>query len=173
MNILITGTKGLAEALGQLLSQDNHVTCVSKSNGYNIADVMTWGPKFYHYDVCINCCYDTWHQVGVLEQFYYAWQNDSSKQIINIGSIISDYTRTNVTTEHEYLAYRVHKQALQTAFNKLSRSAKCDVKLINPGAIDTDMIKHMDCVKMSPEWLAVQIKNIMSQSWLKRVDLWQ
>ena len=174
MNILITGTTGLAQALKQELAKDNTVTCVSRSTGHDIKDVLTWAPNFYHYDVCINSAYDQWAQVGVLEQFYYAWQTDASKQIVNIGSSIVDYTRIEREKEYEYMAYKIHKQALQAAFYKLVKLAQCDIKLINPGAIDTAMIQHLDFAdKMTPTFAAEKIVAVMKEPSFKKVDLWQ
>lgn len=174
MNILITGSRGLAKSLGNILEKDHSVTYVSKSTGYNIADVKNWGNQFYHYDVCINSAYDRWHQVTVLEQFFWAWHNDSSKCIVNIGSTISDYARTEFDKEHEYMDYRVHKQALQLAFSKLTKQAKCDIKLINPGAMNTDMIKHLDFKnKMPADFVAEKIAFILFDPSIKRLDLWQ
>jgi hypothetical protein len=173
MNILITGTKGLATALRNELEKSHQVTCVSKTTGYDIKNVATWGDHFYHYDVCINCAYDRWYQTDVLEQFYYAWKDDSSKQIVNIGSSIVDYTRFDREKEYEYIDYKVHKQALQSVFYKLVKLSKCDIKLINPGPIDTDMIRqyHYDN-KMSPDQVAEKIISIMKDPMIRKVDLW-
>lgn len=173
MNILITGNLGLAKALQQELVADNLVTCVSRSSDHDIKNVLSWGPSFYHYDVCINCAYDQWAQVDVLEQFYYAWKDDPTKQIINIGSTIIDYIRTEREKEYEYMAYKNHKQALQSAFYKLAKLAYCDIKLINPGAIDTAMISHLDFAnKMSTEFIAKKIIAIMKEPTFKKVDIW-
>ena len=173
MNILITGTTGLANALRQELEKDHQVTCVSRSTGHDIKNVLDWAPKFYHYDVCINSAYDQWAQVDVLEQFYYAWKDDDSKQIVNIGSSIVDYTRLERDKEYEYMNYRIHKQALQAAFYKLVKLAVCDLKLVNPGAIDTAMIQHLNFSnKMLPEFAAEKIVAIMKESTFKKVDLW-
>lgn len=174
MNILITGNRGLAKELQIVLLHEGHlVTCVSKSTGHDIANVKGWAPQYYHYDVCINCAYSTWHQIDVLEQFYYAWKDDPEKQIINIGSKIADYARIETEIDYQYMDYRLHKQALQSAYNRLINTAQCDIKLINPGAIDTDMIAHLSCHKMTPQWVAQQIVDIMKQPAIRRVDLWQ
>jgi len=173
MNILITGSSGLASALEQELKRSNLVTCVSRSTGHNIKNVLDWAPNFYHYDVCINCAYDQWAQVDVLEQFFYAWKDDPTKQIINLGSSIVDYTRIEREKDYEYMAYKNHKQALQSAFCKLVKLACCDIKLINPGAIDTNMIQHLNFAnKMSTEFVAKKITAIMKEPTFKKVDLW-
>lgn len=174
MNILITGRTGLSAALETILSKDHTVVCVSKSTGHDIQKLSSWMAEYYHYDVCINCAYDQWAQVAVLEQFYCAWRDDDAKQIINIGSSIVDYARIEPSKEHEYIDYRVHKQALQSVFYKLVKLAKCDIKLINPGAMDTARIKHLEYdQKMSPEFVAEKIVYIMKETSFRKVDLWQ
>jgi len=173
MNILITGTSGLAQALANQLEQAHTVTQISRATGHDIHNVKAWGPNFYHYDVCVNCAYDQWAQVTVLEQFFYAWQDDPKKQIINIGSSIVDYTRIEKEKEYEYMSYRIHKSALQQAFTKFVKLGKCDIKLINPGAIDTQMIAHLDVKKMSAEFVAKEVIQTMTKPHIKRVDLWQ
>jgi NAD(P)-dependent dehydrogenase (short-subunit alcohol dehydrogenase family) len=174
MNILITGTTGLAEALKKQLQTHHLITCVSRRTGHNILNIQHWAPEYFHYDVCINCAYDQWQQIAVLETFYHAWKDNAQKQIINIGSALVDYTRIEVELEHQYMPYRIHKQALQSTFYKLVKQAKCDIKLINPGAIDTPMIQHIDYDnKMSPESAAEKIVDIMSVPCFKKVDLWQ
>jgi hypothetical protein len=173
MNILITGNRGLAKALGELLTVDHSVTYVSRSTGHNIVNIKQWAPDFYHYDMCINSAYHNWDQVEVLEQFFWAWNHDPNKHIVNIGSTISDYARTETNKEHEYMNYRVHKQALQLAFSKLVKQSLCNIKLINPGAMDTDMLKHLDFSnKMQPEFVAQKIVSVLFDPCVKRLDLW-
>jgi hypothetical protein len=173
MKILITGNQGLAKALGELLSSDHFVTHVSRSTGHDIANIQQWASNFYHYDMCINSAYYSWNQVEVLEQFFLAWHQDSNKHIINIGSTISDYVRNETDKEHEYMSYRVHKQALQLAFTKLVKQSACNIKLINPGTMNTDMLKHLDFSnKMQPEFVAQKIISVLFDPCIKRVDLW-
>lgn len=173
MNILITGTQGLALHLAQQLSSQHNTVAVSRSTGYDIAEFTSWGPSFYHYDCVINCAYDLIYQVQVLEQLYWAWKDDTTKKIINIGSTISSYPRSEKELEWEYMDYRVYKQALELAFARLSRSAKCDIKLINPGAIDGSRTANLNCAKMSPESVATRIINVMQDPLIKRIDFWQ
>jgi hypothetical protein len=169
MKILITGTKGLAHALGDAYI-DHEVTLVSRSGGFNIAEIGCWGQEFLEYDCVFNNAYDGFLQVGVLEFFYNHWKNNYRKKIITIGSRAITHKRTEV--ESGYWPYRLHKQALQQAHDAMLLDAKCDMKIINPGPIDTDMIKHLDTVKLNPDDLADKIKNIVSDPTLKQVDLW-
>jgi len=173
MNILITGTQGLSLHLQQQLSQQHQVLAVSRSTGHNIADFEIWAPKFYHYDCVINCAYDSIHQVKVLEQLYWAWKDDATKQIINIGSIISSYPRSSRELEWEYMDYRVYKQALELAFARLSRSAVCDIKLINPGAMTGPRAADVSTAKMDPADVAGRVIKIMQDPVIKRIDFWQ
>ena len=169
MKILITGTKGLAKALGDVY--DNRlVTLVSRSNGTDINNVDQWGPNFLHYDCVFNCAYDGFAQVGVLEFFYQNWKINPDKKIITIGSRAITHKRSD--PESGYWAYRLHKQALQQAHDTMLLDAKCDMKIIHPGPIDTEMLQHINCVKLNPDVLALKIKNIVEDSTIKRVDLW-
>jgi hypothetical protein len=51
-------------------------------------------------------------------------------------------------------------------------SAKCDLKIFNPGPIDTAMIAHHNIPKYSTTELAKTIKEFTSNSAIKRIDLW-
>jgi len=169
MKILITGIQGLAQALGNVYI-DHDVALVSRSSGFDMVDIGYWGQEFLEYDCVFNNAYDGLAQIGVLEFFYNHWKNNSNKKIITIGS--RAITHKRIEAESGYWAYRLHKQALQLAHDAMLLDAKCDMKIINPGPIDTDMLKHIDTVKLSPNDLACKIKNIVSDPSLKRVDLW-
>lgn len=169
MKILITGTKGLAHSLGNAYV-DHNVTLVSRSHGYDINNITQWGTEFLDYDCVFNCAYDGFAQVGVLEYFFDHWREDSSKKIISIGSRVILYRRTG--PEVGYWNYRLHKQALQQAHDAMLLDAKCDMKLINPGPIDTDMLQGIQCSKYNPDALATVIKGIVILPDIKRVDLW-
>ena len=169
MKILITGAQGLAKALKDVYA-DHQVTLVSRSNGFDIKNVNTWGTQFLDYDCVFNSAYDGFSQVELLEFFYDHWKNDASKKIITIGSRVITYKRSE--SELGYWPYRLHKQALQQAHDAMLLTAKCDMKIIHPGPIDTAMIKNVDCVKMSATALAQDIRNIVMSDTIKRVDLW-
>ena len=172
MKILITGTTGLAASLAHELNSHD-VFCAGRSNGYDLNNIHSWGYNFFNYDICINNAWSKFAQVDLLELFYSVWKNDTKKQIINIGSNIVDYGRTEINKAHEYLPYTLHKQALQSAFNKMVKQAVCDIKLINPGPVDTAMIAHLQTEKMPPNELAKKIIKIMQDPWIKRIDIWQ
>lgn len=171
MKILITGTRGLAQGLAETY-QDHEVVCVRRPH-YDIYDLPDWGEQFHEFDMVFNCAYEDFGQYGVLDYFAHVWENDPSKTIVNIGSMVTDYPRTERQIDWEYWPYRHHKQALQTAFSELVNSVQCDIRLINPGPIDTDMIKHLDVPKMSVLHCAQLIRQIVATPQFKRVDLWE
>lgn len=169
MNILITGTRGLAEALGDIYI-DQSVTLISKSGGFDINNVDQWGYEFLDCDCVFNCAYDGFGQIKVLEFFFEHWKNNTEKTIVSIGSrVVSQRALGNYSS---YWSYRLHKQALQLAHNAMLQDAKCNMQLINPGPIDTDMIRHVDCKKFDPAALAQTIRNIVAQPEIKNIDLW-
>jgi hypothetical protein len=169
MKILITGSTGLAKNLSEAY-HDHSVTLVSRSTGHDIAKVDQWGSEFLNFDCVMNCAYREFSQISVLEFFYKAWKNQSTKQIINIGS--RSITHKRLDGELGYWPYRLHKQALQQAVDAMLLDCGCDIKIINPGPIDTAMISHQQCVKFDPAVLAQKIKTIAADPTIKRVDLW-
>jgi len=171
MKILITGTTGLAKDLSEVFC--NHsVTSVSKASGHNIHQINQWGNGYLDYDCVVNCAYDNIGQQLVLEYFYNNWKNDSNKKIITIGSKIINQPRIESEIDHHYWPYRLHKQALQLTHDVMLATAKCDMKIINPGAFDTAMISHVDTPKISTKVLSEKIFQIMQDPLIKRVDLW-
>jgi hypothetical protein len=170
VKILITGTRGLALALGNAYA-DHTTTLVSKSNGFDINNIEQWGIEFLDYDCVFNCAYDGFAQVGVLEFFYQHWKHDHNKKIVTIGSRVVTHKRSQ--SEDGYWPYRLHKQALQQAHDAMLGDTCCGMTIVHPGPVDTDMIQHLDVVKMNPNDLAITIKNIVELGTIKRVDLWQ
>jgi hypothetical protein len=169
MKILITGTRGLANAIKTVYS-DHTVSTVSKSTGHNIENINSWGSIYLDYDLVFNCAYDGYAQVSVLEFFFDHWKNDTTKTIVNIGSTAIYGRRIENTSD--YWPYYTHKVALQTAYNNMLATAKCNIKIFNPGPIDTDMIAHHIVPKYSTKELAIVIKNLTDNPTIKRVDLW-
>jgi hypothetical protein len=171
MKILITGTAGLAHALAQAHCNDQ-VTAVSRQTGHNINQVQAWGQEFLDYDRVYNCAYDGIGQQLVLEFFYQYWKNLQPKSIVTIGSKAITQPRIKLDQDHQYWPYRAHKQTLQLMHDQMWPTAKCDLKIINPGAIDTHMVQAHNIPKMAPELLAEKIKNFCQDPINKRLDLW-
>lgn len=174
MNIVITGTKELAFELSKALAKlNNHIRLVGRSNDHDINDVKNWVSEFKDYDWVINCAYDNFAQVTVLEEFAKMWDNNPNKKIINIGSIVTNYTRSEKEKDSEYFPYRLHKQALQLAFDKLVKEHKCDIKLINPGPFESIMTNHLTVPMFNKDEITKHIIEISATPYLKRVDLWK
>lgn len=170
MKILITGSTGLATALSNVYA-DHLITQVSRASGFDINCIDQWGKNFLDQDCVFNCAYDGFAQVAVLEFFYNQWKMFSNKQIINIGSRVVTHKRLGAN-DHNYWSYRLHKQTLQQAVNAMLLDATCDIKIVNPGPIDTLMIQQHQCVKFDPMVLAKKIRSITEDRSVKRVDLW-
>lgn len=169
MKILVTGSQGLAKSLAEVYS-DHNVTLVSKSTGHDINKVHKWGKDFIDSDIVFNCAYDDYGQVKVLEFFFDHWKTLPNKQIISIGS--RAITHKRIENTDEYWPYRIHKLALQNAHDSMLLGSVCDLKIINPGPIDTQMIAHLQCKKMPPMALAMRIKILAADPSIKRIDLW-
>ena len=171
MKILITGTKGLAQELA-CVYVGHDVVSVSLSTGHDILKIDNWGVDFLDYDLVFNCAYSGIGQQLVLDYFYHHWQYDSNKSIITIGSKVITQPRLDIELINNYWPYRIHKQTLQAMHDNMWPTAQCDLKIVNPGAFDSDMVSHLDVPKMSLYDLATRIKKIANDPILKRVDLW-
>ena len=172
MKILITGKTGIAGALAEAFN-NHEVHIVSRSNGYDIANWQDWAWQFDGVDIFINCAYNEWHQVGLLEHFADSWKHDPDKTIVNIGSKVTDYSRSEREKDFEYFPYREHKKALQSVSQSLSDTCKCRILLINPGPVDTPMVAFLKVDKMSTDRFAKIVKMVVEVPEIRRVDAWQ
>ena len=170
MNILITGTRGIAPALASVYS-DHHTTMVSRSTGHDINHIDSWGDEFLSYDMVINCAYDGFAQIKVLEYFYSRWQHCAEKTLVTIGSKVTSSLRIEQDQDSQYWPYRLHKQTLQLAHDTMAKCAACRMLIVNPGAVDTDMVAHLNIEKMLPLDLAHRIQTWVADTAIKRVDL--
>jgi hypothetical protein len=169
MKILITGTKGLAQKLAFIYA-DYNVTTVSLSTGHDLLKIEEWGVDFLDHDLVFNCAYSGLGQQMVLEYFHHHWQHNPTKSIVTIGSKIVTQPRSD--TINDYWPYRIHKQTLQAMHDTMWPTARCDLKIINPGAFDSDMVAHLNVPKLSLSALATRIKQYVEDPVIKRVDLW-
>jgi len=153
--IAITGhTQGIGKQLAEFFSYGAQVVGLSRSNGYDINDVDSIIEAVQDCDVFINNAYCGYQQAILLEKVYNIWK-DTDKTIISIGSIVTDYPRIELDMDNDPWPYRDHKLALQKKFRQLAWTAtSCHLSLVNPGATDTDLIKHLDCVKMPAKTIA-------------------
>lgn len=169
MKIAITGSKGIAHALKMTFSQHD-VCLLSRSTGYDINVVHAWGSNFLDRDMFVNCAYDGWAQVHVLQFFYDAWHQDTTKTIVTLGSRAIYYPDADPNAP--YWPYRTHKQALQSAHDAMQSRAQCRMLIINPGPTDTDMVRHRTVAKLSSESVAQKILVALDDPTIRRLDLW-
>ena len=174
MKIAITGnTSGIGLALANRLQQDHDIVRLSRSNGYNIADTTKILDAAKDCDVFINNAYCEYQQALLLQSFYAIWK-DSDKQIINIGSVVTNYPRSQVELDNYPWPYRDHKVALEKLFRKLAwERSKCSLHLISPGPVDTKMIKHLTVPKLDPNSVVDVVLNVMYNRSIKELTLWQ
>lgn len=169
MKIVITGTKGLAVSLQQEFA--THQVClVGRSNDHDVNRVQSWGDQFLDHDILINCAYDAWAQIQVLEFFHSHWKHDATKCIVSVGSRVVNHSGLDGKTG--YWPYRMHKQALQLAHDAMQCDSLCRMLLVNPGPIDTDMVRHHAVPKMMPAMLAHKIKEAILDPTVRRLDVW-
>ena len=171
-HMIVTGRTGLSAGILDEFQGDYRVEQISRRSRHNIEQVAEWAEDFAAADVLINCAYSGWAQIAVLEQFCQLW-NTKDKTIVNIGSMVSNYSRSELQRDHEYFPYRLHKQALQSAFERLVKTTECNLKLINPGMIDTPMVQHISGTKLSVRTVAQHIRTLIETPQLKRIDLWE
>jgi nucleoside-diphosphate-sugar epimerase len=175
MKIAITGhSQGLGLALASLFHDLGHVVVgLSRSNGYDINDTERIVEVVKDCDVFINNAYDGTNQTILLNQLFACWTG-TNKIIINIGSAVTAYPRLEQDRDNEPWPYREHKQDLEKTFRHLSKLPHtCQMQLISPGAIDTKMIAHLDCPKMTAKQVALAIWHTMCDPLIKELVLYE
>jgi len=175
MKIAITGhTRGLGLACANLFSSLGHtIIGLSRSNGYDISNTSYIIDSIRDCDVFINNAYHDKNQSILLNSLFLYWA-ESNKIIINIGSTVTVYPRTERERDHEPWDYRDDKQHLERVFRYLSKLPHtCQLKLISPGAINTKMIEHLTCTKMPAEDVAQIIYDTMSNRLIKELTLYE
>ena len=175
MKIAITGhTQGLGLALSNLFNElDHKVIGLSRSNGYDINNTDKIISIVKDCDVFINNAYDNTNQTKLLDHLFHHWLH-TRKIIINIGSTVTLYPRIEQDRDNEPWPYREHKQDLEKTFRHLSKLPHtCQLHLISPGAMDTKMISHLDCIKMSTKDVATIICQTMHNPLIKELVLYE
>jgi NAD(P)-dependent dehydrogenase (short-subunit alcohol dehydrogenase family) len=174
MKIAITGhTRGIGKAIYAKLVNTNLVIGLSRSSGYDISNVDHIIDAVKDCDVFINNAYDALYQEQLLSKLYNLWSGQQ-KIIINIGSTVTDYPRIESNLEGQPWPYRDHKLLLQSTFRKLSWiDDNCRLVLINPGATDTDMIKHLDCKKIDPIEIAKVVELVLNNPYIKEITVYE
>lgn len=174
MKIAITGhTSGIGLALANILQQDHKIVGLSRSNGYGIDDTTRIFDAASDCDIFINNAYCGYQQALLLQLFYSEWK-DTDKQIISIGSVVTNYPRSQIELEDYPWPYRDHKIALEKLFRKLVwQRSSCSLHLISPGPVDTPMVKHLNVSKLNTESVVDAVVMVMKNKHIKELTLWQ
>lgn len=171
MNVAITGhTSGIGFACNQLFQGSGY----SRSNGWDISQTDNLVQELVNndYDCVINNAYCKTYQSTILKKLFSQWRNQN-KIIINIGSYVINYPRIENDKDTQVWEYRDHKQDLAKVFRQLAKQPSvCRLGLINPGPVDTPMIKHLNIPKMHPCKVANTINYMIEKSYIKEVTLY-
>ncbi len=172
MKIAITGhSQGIGLAIAnQLIHHD--IIGLSRTNGYDIANISQIIDAVRDCDVFINNAYCDYCQTKLLSALYLEWQ-DLNKIIINIGSAITVYPRTEVALNDQPWPYREHKISLEKEFRKLAwQGTNCRLALINPGATDTNMMQAHICIKLNPIEIAKAVELVLTNPYIKEMTVY-
>lgn len=174
MRIAITGhTSGIGLAIFNLFKDTNEILGFSRSNGFNIKDVDPIVESIVDADIFINNAYYEYQQCVLLQKINNMWAG-TNRQIINIGSTCVHYPRLEQDLDSEPWPYRDHKSALEKLFRHLVKQENsCRLHLINPGAVDTDMIKHISCTKLEPLSVAIAVQTVINFPSIKELTICQ
>lgn len=167
MKIAITGhTRGIGQAIATSLAQDGHdVLGFSRSTGHDLTDAAVRSRVIdtaVDCDVFVNNAFlaprqahlsINWAPIELLYGLHRSWRGQEHKTVIVIGS---ETQNQPMVTDHPY---QIHKMALTQACRQLRSVARYPrIIQVNPGATDTDQIKHRDWIKMDAQEVAQVVK---------------
>jgi NAD(P)-dependent dehydrogenase (short-subunit alcohol dehydrogenase family) len=176
MKVAITGhSRGIGQAIAQMLSQEHNIVGMSRSNGFDVSNVDSVVAAAADCDVFINNAYSGLAQVEILKKLHSLWQ-DKNRLIINIGSTVTDYPRSNSqVAEDDPWPYRDHKKLLASTFRQLTwnQTSPCRLALVTPGATDTDMIRHLTLFKIPPQEIANAVLLVINNPSIKEITVYR
>lgn len=139
----ITGhTQGIGEALTKLYTEAGHeVLGFSRTNRYDIMTEEGRDKIIAHHtdcDIFINNAFADQHQITLFHAFYNHWRYDNTKTIVNINS----RAKYGPIAGREYSMVKkmLHKEWVKILEDHGDR--KCRIININPGYVDTQMVRH-------------------------------
>ena len=122
MKVAVTGHySGLGKELFELFPNS---IGFDLENGFDIKNLDHLNNIVYQAkdcDVFINNAYNNIGQINLLQLFFDIWRYDSSKTIVTIGSIASDFVNLNYD---EFGLYPAHKKALEMSCEILNNTDK-------------------------------------------------
>lgn len=148
----ITGhTRGLGAELAKLYPDH---TGFSLSTGFDIAKAQCRRDIVQactDADIIFNNAHSGFYQVDLLYELYDKYRN-TDKIIVNISS---NSPETSIHRPHKY---SVEKMALDVATMQLKSHARCRIVVVKPGLFESDRSRNIQGDKMSPRYVAQQIK---------------
>lgn len=142
MKVAITGSSGLAKNIKDTLEATPYQGDTIEVSTPRIEDILMndtrwWG--FEQVDVLINFAHQDFDQTKILEITHRAWQNDSTKQIINFSSRAS---QPNISKGHMYAS---QKSSLNHLSNNLTYNSDKKYKLttLNLGLLNNEDIPSL------------------------------
>jgi NAD(P)-dependent dehydrogenase (short-subunit alcohol dehydrogenase family) len=151
MKIAVTGgTAGIAQALGNLYEQDDHlVVRLSRRTGHNIRVIPKTADAIESCDVFINNAQAGFAQTELLFEMARRWEG-TGKRIISISSMLTLQPTCNMPGMSEYY---VQKLALELAHKEL-KSQQLGIRfvLVRPGNIATSPNKTVPPARDLLQW---------------------
>ena len=166
MKIALTGhTRGIGNAIKQLLEPEHEIIGFSRTNGYNINEPNVIYELAKDADVFINNAQFQDYQLKLFDLFWNDWKY-KHKTIINMNSH-SKYPELKAS----FGAYVKNKQALDANVKAKTLRMRAGVSTFNCrvtnliiGWTDTDMIKFLRHIKkMQPSKVAETVKCVLEQ----------
>jgi hypothetical protein len=151
MKVAITGSSGLAEIITNTLQASPYRGDVIKVNSIRIEDIIMNDTQCWIYDkdnennvdVLINHAHNDFDQTKILDITHRAWQNDSTKFIINISSRAA---QPNISKGYMYSAQKASLNHLANNLtynsNRQYRSSTLNLGLLNSPELPS--LKHQD-----------------------------
>jgi len=148
MLIAITGhTAGIGRAFADYLGARGHVIRgLSKREGHNIRNIPKIVEQILPCDMWINNAQSGYAQTELLYKIVQGWNNDSSKMIWNISTMMTQQDKIPVIEGLSPISlqeYKNQKLALECAHRALRHQGP-HLCLIRPGAVATQPYNNRD-----------------------------
>jgi NAD(P)-dependent dehydrogenase (short-subunit alcohol dehydrogenase family) len=172
MKIAVTGHKsGIGKAIYTLLSQTHSLQGfdLDTVNIENQEDRNNILRETNDCDIFINNAFANGSQILLFKELLEKWKHDSSKYIINIGSIMRYKTNTGSQTEDTLMfppLYINHKKELHrsTLIASFDKDIECKLSIIQPGFTRTQFTEELDVDQMEASDVALQVKYIIESN---------